>query len=102
MTFDQYQSLSMETRLPTACSGYVVLGMVGELGELYGKWAKLIRDGGERDQEDTKKELGDILWFLAALCEDNGLSLDDVAKYNIYKLQSRKARNTLQGSGDNR
>lgn len=102
LTLNEYQAYAMTTRLPTADLGYVTLGLVGEVGELYGKMAKAIRDGTELDQDDTKKELGDILWFLACMCFDHKLSLEEVGKANIEKLQSRQQRNTLKGSGDNR
>ncbi len=102
LTLNEYQAYAMTTRLPTADLGYVTLGLVGEIGELYGKIAKSLRDDTTVPQDDIKKELGDILWFIAAMCYDHKLSLEDVAKTNIEKLQSRKQRNTLKGSGDNR
>lgn len=102
MTLDDYQAQAMQTRLPTAVTPYIALGLVGEVGELYGKWAKVIRDEGTMDRQDTIAELGDILWFLAALCEDLGTTLEEVAQYNLDKLHSRALRNTLQGSGDTR
>lgn len=102
MTLNDYQTQAMKTRLPTAVTPYIALGLVGEVGELYGKWAKVIRDEGAMDLQDTVAELGDILWFLAALTEDLGTTLEEVAQYNIKKLQSRAQRNTLQGSGDTR
>jgi NTP pyrophosphatase (non-canonical NTP hydrolase) len=102
MTFDEYEEGAMKTRLPTAGSDYVALGLIGEVGEFYGKWAKCLRDGTEWDPEDAKKELGDILWFLAALCRDTDTSLSEVAGLNLKKLSDRALRKTLQGSGDNR
>lgn len=102
ITFQEYEIAAMKTRLPSADYLYVVLGLVGEVGELYGKWAKDIRDHAEIEHEDAKKELGDILWFLTALCHDNGTTLSEVADMNIKKLAGRAERKTLQGSGDNR
>ena len=52
--------------------------------------------------EDVKKELGDILWFVAGLCSVYGMRLSDIAQMNIDKLESRKQRNTIKGDGDNR
>jgi hypothetical protein len=43
-----------------------------------------------------------VLWYLAALAREIGLSLDDVARENVAKLQERAARNVLKGSGDYR
>ncbi len=103
MNFEQYQEAAMSTRLDTADEAYALFGMVGEVGELYGYIAKVIRDGDKDDhQEYVKKELGDILWFLAAISFDHGLNLQDVAQANVQKLMSRKQRGTLQGSGDDR
>lgn len=102
LTLDQYQSMSMNFRLPSADASYVALGLVGEVGELYGAWAKNIRDNTMMDEENTKKELGDILWFLTALCEECETTLEEVAMLNLKKLSSRAARGKIHGSGDDR
>lgn len=104
MNFDEYQAHAMSTRLKTADEAYALFGLVGEIGELYGYIAKVIRDETEdaSHQDYVKKELGDILWFLAAVAQDHGLTLDQIAQANVVKLQSRKERGTLQGSGDER
>ena len=52
--------------------------------------------------EELKKEAGDILWQLSGLCEVMGWSLEEVAQQNLDKLASRKQRNVIDGSGDNR
>jgi NTP pyrophosphatase (non-canonical NTP hydrolase) len=84
---------------------YASLGL-GESGEVQGKVKKIIRDSGGIITEDTKKEIGkeigDILWYAAALCRELNLSLDEVAQQNIEKLFSRKERGVLTGNGDNR
>jgi MazG nucleotide pyrophosphohydrolase domain. len=56
----------------------------------------------KEDREEIKKELGDVLWYLAQICTELKLSLEDVAKTNLLKLKSRKERNKLRGSGDQR
>jgi|TARA_R100001244_G_scaffold129163_1_gene100397 NTP pyrophosphatase (non-canonical NTP hydrolase) len=85
---------------------YPVLGLNGEAGEIAEKLKKIIRDsGGELSPEsrkDLSKELGDILWYVAACCDELGLRMDSVASANIAKLASRKERGQLSGSGDNR
>jgi NTP pyrophosphatase (non-canonical NTP hydrolase) len=51
---------------------------------------------------DLEKEIGDVLWYLAAICRDFDLSLQSAAEGNIEKLRSRQERGVLSGSGDNR
>ena len=84
---------------------YDGLGL-GEAGEVQGKIKKIIRDNGgiitENNINEISFEIGDILWYLASLCDNLGISLEDVANKNITKLKSRRDRNTLHGSGDNR
>lgn len=103
-TLNEYQSEAASVRLPSAQDTlYPVLGLSGEVGELLSLYAKGIRDGWKIEhQQNVKKELGDILWMVSQIAMDNGYSLQDVANANIYKLKSRQARNTLQGSGDDR
>jgi NTP pyrophosphatase (non-canonical NTP hydrolase) len=85
---------------------YPALGLASEAGEVAGKVKKLYRDkGGVLSTEDAKelaKEIGDICWYLAALAEDIGYQLGDIAQMNIDKLKDRQERGVLQGSGDNR
>lgn len=102
MNFNEYQEKAMSFRLESANSPYAFLGLVGEVGELYGAIAKAMRDDTEIDPEYIQKELGDILWFIAAITTDMNLNLSDVAQKNIEKLTSRKTRGTIQGSGDDR
>lgn len=82
---------------------YASLGLAGEAGELANKIKKFIRDGYDESKiESLKGELGDVLWYVAALAKELNLNLDEVAEENIKKLFSRKERGVLQGSGDNR
>lgn len=102
MNINQYQYDAMKTRLPSANEDYSLLGFVGEVGELYSLLAKSIRDGKDLDTEMVKKELGDCLWFIAAIATDFGFTLEDVAEVNLNKLNKRKTKGTLTGSGDER
>ena len=102
MNFTEYQEKIKEFRLKTADEGYVLLGLVGELGELYGYIAKAMRDEFELDKTHVAKELGDIQWFMASLATDLGLDMQNIANMNAEKLASRKERGVLTGSGDNR
>jgi NTP pyrophosphatase (non-canonical NTP hydrolase) len=81
---------------------YPALGMIGEAGEVSEKVKKWLRGERPLDQEDLIKEVGDVLWYCAALADDLGYTLDVVASTNVEKLLSRKDRGVLQGTGDNR
>lgn len=48
------------------------------------------------------KELGDVLWYLSRIAADNGWTLSSIAQLNLDKLESRRLRNVLMGSGSNR
>lgn len=102
MDMNLYQYKANTFRLPSANSDYAVAGLVGEVGELLGYMAKSIRDDYPLDPVNIKKELGDILWFVAAIANDFGFGLEDVAESNIKKLESRQKRNKIKGSGDDR
>lgn len=110
MTFNDYQEKAMSTAIYPGKGtmiglAYTSLGL-GEVGEVQGKVKKIIRDDAgyisEDKKNDIKKELGDILWYVAAMCEELELSMSEVAEQNIKKLQDRKERNVIKGSGDNR
>lgn len=77
------------------------LGLVGEAGEVAEKVKKFIRDG-KIDVEAVKKELGDVLFYVAALSTWIEEDLSEVAQTNIDKLTDRKQRGVIQGNGDNR
>lgn len=104
MRCNEYQSKAMTFRLPSAqLPTYPLFGLPGEVGELCSLVAKGLRDGRKFDHDqNVKKELGDILWMVAAIALDHGFSLEEVAESNITKLEDRSKRNVLQGSGDNR
>lgn len=108
MLLDSYQAIVAEfARYPYSGSGrpeeltYVALGLNGEAGEFAEKVKKLIRDG-VFVKEDAAKELGDVLWYTSRAAEALGYELSTIAQMNIDKLNSRKERNVLGGSGDNR
>ena len=108
MTFDEYQ----EKAIATAIYGkenaivYPTLGLTGEAGEVAEKVKKVLRDNGgiftAEKKEEIVKEIGDALWYCAALARDLGVSLEYAAVLNIDKLKSRQQRDKIGGSGDNR
>jgi NTP pyrophosphatase (non-canonical NTP hydrolase) len=105
MNFNDYQKQAIITNLRKEDKFkelmQQVLGLADESGEVLAKFKKWIRDDdADFDKLDTaniKKELGDILWYIAVVADDLGISLDDIASYNI-----RHKRGTLKGSGDDR
>lgn len=102
MEMSEYQKIALSTRLDTASAAYAIINITSEVGELTGIIAKGIRDKTELDHDKIKGELGDILWHVAVIAKDFDLSLDEVALYNMEKLFSRKKRNKIKGSGDDR
>ncbi len=83
---------------------YPTLGLANEAGEVAGKIKKIFRDKGgvigEAERGALKDELGDVLWYLAQVCTELGLTLEEVAEANLQKLASRQSRGTLYGEGD--
>jgi NTP pyrophosphatase (non-canonical NTP hydrolase) len=119
LSFRDYQQLAVEAAIYPEVSIedgdgqgqwvsylYPSLGLCGEAGEVAEKIKKLIRDKSgiveDSDRAAIKKELGDVLWYVAALCKEFDLDMSDVAQSNIDKLAARRANGTLGGSGDNR
>ncbi|KKR13704.1 MAG: hypothetical protein UT40_C0011G0015 [Candidatus Woesebacteria bacterium GW2011_GWA1_39_21b] len=109
MTFEDYQRDSRQTaKYPRAGQNifYPTLGLASEAGEVAGKIKKIHRDHGDvitdEHRADLKKELGDVLWYVAQLATELDLSLEEVAQTNLDKLLSRLERGVLGGSGDNR
>ena len=78
---------------------YLSLGLVSEAGEVAGKVKKQIRDGTE---SNIASEIGDVLWYCAMLASELNVNLGKIMEDNLYKLNDRKTRGTLQGSGDSR
>ena len=123
----KYQDLINQTKIYPQEIGisYTSLGLAGEAGEIANKVKKLYRDKGLLDiekmacdvnchtpkhefsvvaeaKDDMKGELGDVMWYVVALAQEFGLSLEEIMEYNIEKLLGRRERGTLSGSGDNR
>lgn len=102
MTFDEYQMAAKKTAIyPRDYSiVYPALGLAGEAGEVANKVKKIIRDGAE--SQSVIDEVADCLWYIAALANDLGVSLDELAQKNLDKLKDRAERGKLGGSGDDR
>lgn len=120
MELNEYQKQAMST-CTNSCRNfsYMMLNLVGEVGEFASKAAKAIRkdevdinhnhivfdcdDAEYIDQlNHLKLEAGDILWQLSGLCSTFGWSLQDIAQMNLDKLASRQQRGKIIGDGDDR
>ena len=113
MTFDEYQQIALTTaHVEPKYQGTEMeatiwaMGIAGEAGEVLEKWKKIIAyKGGEINDEartELKKELGDVVWYIAVMAHSLGLSLEEVMQLNAEKLASRKQRDVIKGQGDNR
>jgi NTP pyrophosphatase (non-canonical NTP hydrolase) len=109
MEMDDYQRAALRTAAPKDKPNelfHLLLGLVGETGEIAEKAKKIVRDKdsdfSQWDIEDLAKELGDTLWYVAVLADHFDIRLESVARLNITKLADRQARSVLGGTGDNR
>ena len=106
MIMDSYQRVARKTVIYPRKQMiiYPALGLAGEAGEVCEKVKKYLRQDYDLDElkEIIEDELGDVLWYIANLATDLGLSLDNLAAKNLAKLHDRKERNVLQGDGDDR
>lgn len=129
MELNEYQEKAMTTCMPSCDNfSYMMLNLVGEVGELASKVAKEIRKEQveirdnefdwvitypydprypiERERAEKMEELqleaGDILWQLAGLCKVMGWPFEEIGQKNLKKLASRKERGVIDGNGDNR
>lgn len=120
MKLNDYQKRAMSTCMPSCENvSYMLLNLVGEVGEFASKIAKHIRKeniyiGGSGNNlipeipyeewlihdRELMKEAGDILWQLSGLCTVMGWDLEDIAQLNLDKLAARKAAGTIDGNGD--
>lgn len=106
MDIKQYQDWTLSTAAYPGAgehgfgeANYLTLGLVSEAGEVAGKLKKIIR-GDNVDPESFLSEMSDVLWYLARLCDNVGINLEQLADYNHAKLEARKATNTIKGEGD--
>ena len=119
MSANEYQKLAYRFACYDNNPTYAYAGLAEEAGEVLGKFAKFIRkhegldphqatnwetmkDDLARYRSDIAKELGDVLWMVAAIATENNLDLGEIMDLNITKLTDRKARGVIVGEGDNR
>ena len=114
--FNEYQEAAFETATYPFVGNNIVypaMGLAGEAGEVCDKIKKHWRNYNvavqsleycltEDQIDEIILELGDVLWYIAAICTELGLNLGDVSEKNLEKLQDRRDRNVIKGEGDNR
>jgi NTP pyrophosphatase (non-canonical NTP hydrolase) len=107
MNLSDYQKKSRETWISNDKDlERIVLGICGESGEIAEFFKKKFRgdkpDDFVEDRLTVAKETGDILFYIARLADFYMLDLDQIAELNNQKLQDRKNRGVIKGSGDSR
>lgn len=108
MLFREYQSRTEDTTIydQDIAVIYTALGLCSEAGEVAGKIKKVLRDNNgiftTFHLQEISAEIGDVLWYAARLAASMGLDLETIAKQNLEKLEARKNKGTISGSGDNR
>ena len=93
MTLDDYQQLAARTITPGRTAEQALanwaLGLTGEAGELAEHVKKHLFHAAPLDRAAAVKELGDVLWYVAAMATQLGVSLDEVGETNVEKLRRR-------------
>ena len=106
MNFNEYQKHARSTAVyPEDYKVvYRALGLCGEAGEVAEKVKKTVRGDSSLNEVsgNIAGELGDVLWYLAILADDLGITLDQIAHWNVAKLNRRWRKNKIKGDGDNR
>lgn len=109
MTGNEYQALAMRTNdrkgterllfLANVANKHGVeefggvlngcLGLAGESGEVLDMVKKWVFHEKDLDKDHLKKEIGDVMWYVAMLCESFGFDLDEILQMNVDKLRAR-------------
>lgn len=95
MTFDEYQAKAAVTDAAgigkNTDLSIPFLGLAGETGSLLTLYKKWLRDGDSYQvmEDHLIEEMGDVLWYLAAIARRRGISLGSIAKANLEKTYSR-------------
>lgn len=93
MTLDEYQDAARRTLnvgWPLKDQqANAALGLAGEAGEVADLYKKILYHGHQVPALTIVDELGDVLWYVAAVASLEGLSLGDIAHANITKLRAR-------------
>ena len=92
MNFEDYQQEARRTQrtdLPLwAMREHALYGLASEVGEIHGLHQK-VHQGHPLDDTALRLEIGDVLWFVAELCDVYGFDMGEIAAANIEKLRVR-------------
>lgn len=109
VSIDDYMELCKNTAVyPNLGNNmvYVLLGLLGECGEVSNQYKKCIRDDNyvltDERRNNLISEISDVFWYAVMCCYELGVKPSEVLYKNIKKLNERVANNTIKGSGDNR
>jgi len=96
-TFEEYQAAA--TQVPLSLRNdrdriqLPVLGLQEEAGKIGSLLAKAFATGKfsvtQEQSKEVKDRLSDILWFVALLCKETGITMQDVAAHSIAQLKAR-------------
>lgn len=92
MNFKTYLTESQRTLIEKGKDMNMLHGAIGigtEAGELLDAFKRNIFYGKPLDRVNIKEELGDIMWYIAILCRELDLDMDDILQTNIDKLRAR-------------
>lgn len=98
MTADDYQKQASRTLIDEPDAEYTghelmlvwnAIGLAGEAGEVADTVKKAVFHQHGLDRDELIKELGDVLWYAAALCTKLDVSMSEVMERNIAKLKQR-------------
>ena len=81
---------------------HMCLGLQTESAELSDVFKKFIAYDRPVDWVNVKEELGDLMWYVANLCNINGWNLEDIMETNIKKLEARYPEKFTTESAINR
>ena len=100
MTTRDYADYVERRAQPFTDLNYCVIALNGESGEVAEWYKKCVLRGnpeGKHSDEDLKKELGDVLFYLQRICNLKGWTLEDIMERNRQKLDKRVERGALVG-----
>ena len=95
MTIEEYQEYAKKNWMPGCDDTVFALGLGGETGEVLEVIKKARRKQVPINLGHLAEELGDVLWYVANLCNTYDLSMEKVIENNVNKLDQRYAKGKL-------